>query len=60
MEWFCRMSEFDEFHGQRLFGKAQWTFEKQIRCNDAQWKLDNDSQSSITSLKKLKLEEASI
>ena len=33
------------------------TSEKQIRCADAQWTLDNDSQSSPTSLKKLKLEE---
>ena len=40
------MMEFDEFDDQRPFGKAQWTSEKQIRCADAQWTLDNDSQSS--------------
>ena len=51
------MMEFQEFHGQRTVDKAQWTSEKQIRCADAQWTLDNDSQSSLASLKKLKLGE---
>ena len=51
------MTEFDEFDDQRPVNKAQWTSEKQIRCADAQWTLDNDSQSSPASLKKLKLEE---
>ena len=51
------MMEFEEFHDWRTVGKAQWTSEKQIRCADAQWTLDNDSQSSPASLKKLKLEE---
>ena len=51
------MMEFEEFDDQRPLDKAQWTFEKQIRCADAQWALDNDSQGSHASLKKLKLEE---
>ena len=51
------MMEFEEFHVQRAVDKAQWTSEKQIRCADAQWRFDNDSQSSPASLKKLKLEE---
>ena len=51
------MTEFDVFDDQGPFGKAQWTSEKQIRCADAQWRLDNDSRSSPASLKKLKLEE---
>ena len=54
---FGHMTEFEEFDDQRQFDKAQWTFEEQIRCADAQWTLDNDSQSSLTSLQKLKLEE---
>ena len=54
---FGHMIEFEEFHAQRTVGKAQWTSEKQIRCADAQLTLDNDSQSSLASLKKLKLEE---
>ena len=55
---FWSMMEFKEFDDQRAVQKAQWTFQKQIRCADAQWTLDNDSQSSAASLKKLKLEEA--
>ena len=51
------MMEFEEFYDQRPLDKAQWTFQKQIRCADAQWRLDNDSQSSPASLKKLKLRE---
>ena len=51
------MMEFEEFHAQRIVGKAQWTSQKQIRCADAQWAFDNDSQSSPASLKKLKLGE---
>ena len=54
---FGHMMEFEEFHDWRTVGKAQWRFEKQIRCADAQWTLDNDSQSSPASLQKLKLEE---
>jgi len=51
------MMEFQEFDDLRPLDKAQWTSQKQIRCADAQWTLDNDSQSSPVSLKKLKLEE---
>ena len=51
------MMEFEEFDDQRTVDKAQWTFNEQIRCADAQWRLDNDSQSSPASLKKLKLKE---
>ena len=51
------MMEFEKFGDQRPLDKAQWTFQKQIRCADAQWTLDNDSQSSLASLKKLKLGE---
>ena len=51
------MMQFDEFDDQRPLDKAKWTFQKQNRCADAQWTLDNDSQSSTASLKKLKLEE---
>ena len=54
---FRHMMEFEEFGDQRPFDKAQWTFQKQIRCADAQRILDNDSQSSLASLKKLKLGE---
>ena len=43
------MMDFEEFHDQRQLDKAQWTSEKQIRCADAQWTLDNDSQSSPAS-----------
>ena len=57
---FWSMMKFDEFDDQRPVNKAQWTSQKQIRCADAQWTLDNDSQSSPASLKKLKLEEESI
>ena len=51
------MMEFKNFGDLRPLDKAQWTFQKQIRCADAQWTFDNDSQSSPTSLKKLKLGE---
>ena len=51
------MMEFEEFDDQRPLDKAQWTSEKQIRCADAQWTLDNDSQSSPASLQKLQLVE---
>ena len=51
------MTEFEEFDDWRPLDKAQWTSEKQIRCADAQWRLDNDSQSSPASLQKLKLVE---
>ena len=54
---FGHMMEFEEFHDWRTVDKAQWTFQKQIRCADAQRTLDNDSQSSPASLKKLKLVE---
>ena len=47
------MMEFEEFGVQRTVDKAQWTSEKQICCADAQWTLDNDSQSSLASLQKL-------
>ena len=50
---FGHMMEFEEFGHQRPLDKAQWTSEKQIRCADAQWTLDNDSQSSLASLQKL-------
>ena len=30
------MTEFEKFGDQRLLDKAQWTFQKQIRCADAQ------------------------
>ena len=42
---FGHMTEFEEFRVWRTVGKAQWTSEKQIRCADAQWTLDNDSLS---------------
>ena len=32
----CYMMEFEEFDDQRPLDKAQWTFQKQIRCADAQ------------------------
>ena len=32
--------EFEEFPAQRTVEKAQLTFQKQIRCADAQWTLD--------------------
>ena len=51
------MMEFEESDDQRPLDKAQWTFQMQNRCADAQWILDNDSQSSPASLKKLKLRE---
>ena len=51
------MMKFEEFGDQRPLDKAQWTFQKQIRCADAQWTLNSDSQSSPASLKKLKLGE---
>ena len=60
MDRFSSMMDFEEFDDQKSVQKAQWTFQKQIRCADAQWILGNDSQSSPASLKKLKLEEASI
>ena len=53
MDRFWSMMEFEEFDDQRTADKAQWTSEKQIRCADAQWTLDNDSQSSPASLQKL-------
>ena len=54
------MMDLEEFDDWRQLDRAQWTFEKQIRCTDAQLRLDNDSQSSPASLQKLKLEEDSI
>ena len=51
------MMEFEEFGDQRPLDKAQWTFQKQNRCADAQWVFYNDSQSYLVSLKKLKLGE---
>ena len=57
MDRFWSMMDFEEFDDWRPLDKAQWTSEKQIRCADAQWTPDNDSQSSPASLKKLKLEE---
>ena len=37
-ERFGHMTEFEEFDDWRPLDKAQWTFEKQIRCADAQWR----------------------
>ena len=54
---FGHMMEFEESRDWRTTDKAQWTSEKQIRCADAQWRLDSDSQSSPASLKEVKLEE---
>ena len=50
---FVLMMKNDGFHRLVTVDKPKWTSEKPFRCADAQWKLDNDSQSSPASLKQL-------
>ena len=47
------MMKNDGFHHLETVDKPKWTSEKPFRCADAQWWLDNDSQSSPASLKQL-------
>ena len=47
------MMKNDGFHHLETVDKPKWTSEKPFRCADAQWQLDNDSQSSPASLKQL-------
>ena len=50
---FVLMMNNDGFHGLETVDKAKSTSETPFRCADAQWWLDNDSQSSPASLKQL-------
>ena len=50
---FLLMMKNDGFHRLETVDKPKWTSEKPFRCADAQWWLDNDSQSSPASLKQL-------
>ena len=50
---FMLMMKNDGFHRLETVGKLKWTSGKPFRCADAQWRLDNDSQSSPASLNQL-------
>ena len=56
-ERFVLMMKNDGFHNLETVDTAKWTSQKQFRCADAQWWLDNELTELFCFLKAAQLEE---